>query len=118
MNMKKGNALVEFVIILPILIFIFIALVDFYRVSSIKNNIESRMNDAINMYEDKKTIEEIENYINSNNKYTLSLFITNTNNEYYTFTINTKIKLVTPGASLIFENPYKVEINRTLYEKK
>ncbi len=41
MNNKKGQALVEFILILPILIFIILALVDISRLMIMKNHLET-----------------------------------------------------------------------------
>lgn len=42
---KKGQALVEFVLILPILIFLFLAFVDISRLMIMKNHLESLLSD-------------------------------------------------------------------------
>ena len=52
---KKGQALVEFIIILPVIIFIIMLLVDFMTIFSYKNKLESNMNNVTILYKKKKT---------------------------------------------------------------
>ena len=47
---KKGQALVEFIIILPVIIFIIMLLVDFMTIFSYKNKLESNMNNVTILY--------------------------------------------------------------------
>ena len=47
---KKGQALVEFIIILPVIIFIIMLLVDFMTIISYKNKLESNMNNVTILY--------------------------------------------------------------------
>ena len=55
---KKGQALVEFIIILPVIIFIIMLLVDFMTIFSYKNKLESNMNNVTILYKENK-IDEI-----------------------------------------------------------
>ena len=67
---KKGQALVEFIIILPVIIFIIMLLVDFMTIFSYKNKLESNMNNVTILYKENK-IDEINQITNSNNKITV-----------------------------------------------
>ena len=51
---KKGQALVEFIIILPVIIFIIMLLVDFMTIFSYKNKLESNMNNVTILYKENK----------------------------------------------------------------
>ena len=57
MNNKKGQALVEFILVLPILIFIILAFIDIARIMIMKNHLEGVIGD-INI--DTKKIEDKE----------------------------------------------------------
>lgn len=64
MNNKRGQALVEFAILLPIFVFILFACIDFGKIFYIKNNLESRMDDIITAYQETKDIEELQKNLN------------------------------------------------------
>lgn len=113
--MKKGQALIEFIIILPIILLLILGITDYVRITLLKSELDSLLPDTVNMYKEGKTLTEIENYINKNIDATLT--ITNTNDEYLTLTISKKINLFTPGLNKILDNPYSVSVDRVFYEK-
>ena len=59
MKNNKGQALVEFIIILPVIIFIIMGLVDTIFIFTHKNNAESKMADVIELYKDNESDENI-----------------------------------------------------------
>ena len=63
---KRGQALVEFVIILPILMMFFFGSVDIGRIIIRKNELENLMSDTIKMYTEHKSINEIRYYLKLN----------------------------------------------------
>lgn len=103
---NRGQALIEFVLILPIFVFILFAVIDFGILFSTKTKLENDSSDIINLYTNGKTIEEIkEIYTNDNIEYT-------NDSEYAYFTITTNIKIITPGLNRILGNPYEINIKR------
>ena len=56
---NKGQALVEFVLILPIFIFLVFLSVDIGRIIYAKNHLESELNETVTLLEDKKSYEYI-----------------------------------------------------------
>lgn len=102
---KKGQALVEFIIILPIFLFLIFGLIDFGKILYIKNELTVLLPEVKEMYKDK-TYEEIEKYVRKNNKDN-KISIT-TKDESVTFKIYRNLDIVTPGLNLIIGNPYKV----------
>ena len=58
---RSGQALVEFVLILPIFLFILFIIVDFGIIFSAKNSLENNSVDIINLLENNTSIDEIEN---------------------------------------------------------
>lgn len=111
---KKGQALVEFIIILPILIMLFFGSVDFGRIVIRKNELESLTTDVVKMYEEEKTYEEIDAFLKLNNEDN-TIKITNKDNEYIEFYLQSKIEFITPGLSQILGKDYKVEVKRVVY---
>ena len=110
---KRGQALVEFVIILPIFIFMLLAIIDIGKIMFIQNNLESQLSNVVELYKNQKTYQEIINELEKNDK-EISLEIKNENNDTITFTLKKKITIVTPGLSFIFENPYNAEAKRVM----
>lgn len=102
---KKGQALIEFIIIFPIIIYIIMIIVDFMVIFSNKNLLESNMNEIVELYKDNK-LEEIYKY---NNNFTY------TKDETYTY-LETSINYntISPGLSNILGNPYKIKCERVI----
>jgi len=113
MNKKKGQALVEFVIILPIFIFMLLAVIDIGKIIYSKNELESELSDAVELYKNKKTFEEIEEELHKNNVDTI-LEVKNENNETVTISLKKSLTIVTPGLQFLFSNPYLVEVKRVM----
>ena len=105
---NKGQALIEFVLILPIFIFILFAVIDFGRIFSIKNSLENNSTDIVDLYKDGKSISEIED-IYTNNK--IEIFDTS---GHYKFKISRSIKLITPGFNRLFGYPYLIVVERVV----
>ena len=111
---KKGQALVEFIIILPILIMLFFGSVDFGRIVIRKNELESLTTDVVKMYEENSSYDEIEKFLKLNNENN-TITIINKDNEYIEFYLQSKIDFITPGLNQILGKDYKVEVKRVIY---
>ena len=110
MNKKRGQALVEFVIILPIFIFFLFAIIDLGKMLFVKNQLESEMNEIIEKYKREATFMEIQTELDKNNK-NAKLEIEK-EDEYIHFLLKEKNDVITPGLNLIFQKPYYVEVER------
>ena len=106
MNNNKGQALVEFVLILPIFLFLLFAIYDFGMIFNKKNNLESSSSDIIYLYKNGKSLDEIKELYNK-----LNVTITD-EDDYRKIIIEDKVKLITPGFNRIFGNPYKINVVR------
>lgn len=111
---KRGQALVEFIIILPVLIMFFFGSVDFGRIVIRKNELENLTTDVVKMYENDESYEKIEEYLKLNNKDN-TIKITNKDNYTVEFTLINKLDLITPGLGKILGSPYEVEVKRVIY---
>ncbi len=95
---KKGQALVEFILILPILIFIIMALIDIGRLMIMKNHLESVLGSVkIDTLEIKDNEYEIE--------------LKNNNGEVE---LKSCIEVMTPGLNKIFGNPACVTTSKII----
>ena len=103
---RKGQALVEFVLILPIFIMILFSIVDFGMIFNKKNELENISIDIINLLNNNNKIEEIQ-------KEYPKVDIKLTNEEKYTIVeISTKVNIITPGLNRVLGNPYIVKVER------
>ena len=114
MKRKKGQALVEFVIILPIFIFMLLTIIDIGKIIYYQNRLESELSDVVDLYQDQKSYEENEQNL-ALKESDLQLEIKNENNETVTFSLTKEITIVTPGLSLLFQNPYPLVVQRSVF---
>lgn len=103
---NKGQALVEFVLILPVFIFLLFAIYDFGVIFNRKNSLENSSVDIINLYKNGKTLDEIKNVYGK-----LNIQIVD-EEEYKKIIILDKVRLITPGFNRIFGNPYEINVVR------
>ncbi len=105
---RKGQALIEFVLILPIFIMILFSIVDFGMIFNKKNELENISIDIINLLNNNNKIEEIQ-------KEYPKVDIKLTNEEKYTIVeISTKVNIITPGLNRVLSNPYIVKVERKI----
>ena len=105
---RKGQALVEFVLILPIFLLILFAVVDFGMILSKKNELENISVDVVSMIrngDNEQSIRmlypDISIDINGDEKYTKIRIFDN-------------IDVMTPGLNLVLGDPYEVFVERTI----
>ena len=112
MKSKKGQALVEFIIILPILIFILLAVIDYGVISFNKSKLENIITDLSDMYKNKELEEEINNFVKSNDK---DLEIKTTyEDKYINIKLYKKYNYITPGLDKIFKSN-EISVERKIY---
>ena len=106
---RKGQALIEFVLIMPVLLFILLIIFDFGMILSNKTNLSNISEDIVNMYQNGETISSI------NNEYKdIKIDVTNYKSKYKKIIIEKKMKVFTPGLSSILGNPYIIKIERVI----
>ncbi len=110
---KKGQALVEFIIVLPILIIILLAVVDYGNIVYNKTKLENILDDVATMYKNNESNEEINKFIINNDK---DLKLDTTKEEKY---INIKLtknyKCIAPSLNKIFKTGIVIE-RKVYYE--
>ena len=106
---KKGQALVEFVLILPILLLFLFVIIDFANIYYSKNHLEGVISDVVTFVENGKTTDEI--YSSLDDEYFLDI---KTSDGYVTVKLSKEVDLITPMASIIFGEPYKIYTQRTI----
>lgn len=111
---QAGQALVEFVIILPIFIFMILAVIDIGKILYYQNNLESKMDEVITTYEKNKNYDETVKKLEMEDD-ELELEVNNKDNKYVEFNLKKELDIVTPGLNLVFKNPYSVTVKRVIY---
>ena len=105
---RKGQALVEFVLILPVFILILFAIVDFGTILSNKNELENDSIDIVLLINNGTNIDEIKS------KYSdLDIDLKDVD-KYTEIKITKSINIITPGLNLILGNPYKIIVERVI----
>ena len=106
---KKGQALVEFVIILPIFLFLLLCVIDIGRIMYTKISLEEDISDVVDSYQKGKNIEDIKTKFKLDGEIKLE-----ENGDYIDIYLIKDLDIITPGLNLIFADPYKIEIKRSI----
>ena len=109
---NKGQALTEFILILPVFMLMVFSIIDFGTIIYKKYTLENDMDVIVDLYKQDKTLV-IDNYIDKNN---LNINYQKDNN-LTTITLEKKLNFMTPGLSLVINNPYVISIKRVIYEQ-
>lgn len=112
MKNNKGQALVEFVLIIPVFFLVLFSAVDIGNLILKKYHLESDLDYVVELYNQNKT-DEINAFIAANDlKITYDVDIDNVN-----IKLEKDVYIITPGIDNIIDNPYSVEVERTfIYE--
>jgi len=112
MKNNKGQALVEFVIILPIFLLLIISIVDFGNIITKKYSLENDIDVIANMYKEEK-YDDINNYINSKN---IKVSYSN-EDKLLVINISKDISIISPMLNLIFGKTYEISTEKSIYKK-
>lgn len=111
MKNNKGQALVEFIIVLPILLFVIMIIIDLSNIFIKKNSLENDLDIITDMY-------KVDDFINVNN------YVKNNNlnieyekeNEFIIINLSKTIKIHAPILNNILGRNYKLTTSRVMYE--
>lgn len=105
---NKGQALVEFVLILPVFLMILFVIVDFGMIFSSKAKLENDSYDIIELFQNGTSVEELRT-LYSDVSINVSI-----KGGYQVVSVEKEVNLITPGIYRILDNPYLVEVERTI----
>lgn len=108
---RKGQALVEFVLILPIFIMILFVIYDFGNIFSSKSNLENVSADIVDMYRNDVSKADIMSEYSD-----LSIDFSLYEDKYTKIIIEKEILIMTPGLDRILGKRYKIKIERIVYD--
>ena len=111
MKSNKGQALIEFVLILPVILLILLYIIEFGRITIEKQQLESSIDFIVGLYEDGK-MQEIDLYMQNND------IIVSFDEQYdlATLRISKKVKSNLPLIHTIMGD--LIETKRTFYKKQ
>lgn len=107
---KKGQALIEFVLLLPIIVILIFSSIDVLNLLLKKNELSTRLNDEIVLFENKKeTITDLEIRLESEN---IDIKF-DKNDKYITVIASKNMKWISPITSAIL-NDYTIKTKRVI----
>lgn len=115
---KKAQALIEFVLILPVLIMLIFAIIDFGRIFVNKNQLESLSTSIVEYLKKDEDDLNVDKYLAEITDVETDLKITKKSDEYTSVKLERKIALITPGLNLILGNDYKVVCERVIMNEE
>lgn len=113
MRDNKGQALVEFIIILPIFLLLILSVIDFGNIISKKYSLENDIDVVVSLYKEEKSTE-INNYIKKNN---LKIDFTN-EGELFVIKLEKDVKVMSPMLNLIFGKTYQINVEKSIYKNE
>ena len=112
MRKNRGQALVEFVIIVPILLLIILGMVDFGNIIYQKYKLESSLDTVVELYKNDNQQSLAEFTLEQN----LEIDYQN-KDEFVTIILTKEIDVMTPGLNIVLNDPYKLSVERTIYDE-
>ncbi len=106
---KKGQALVEFILLLPVFLYLILVIFDASKIFYVKNDLNGLITSVIDVYEEGNNINEFIKKENKDNKIEISK-----DEETTTFKLYREINFISPGLGYFFESPYKVVVSRVI----
>lgn len=113
MKDNKGQALVEFIIILPMFLLLMMSIIDFGNIITKKYSLENDIDIVSDMYMESK-YNDINKYVNNKNikinyKIKDNLLIIN---------LTKDINITSPMLNLVFGKTYKVSVEKSIYKNE
>ena len=112
---KKGQALVEFVLIIPIVVLILLATIDIGKIIYTKYELQNKLDEAVDLLNNDTSYDETVTKINDNSSSPVYLNLVYSEEKYITVKVSSNIKIITPGMNAILGNPYSVTESRKVY---
>ena len=105
---NRGQALIEFVLILPIFLMILFIIVDFGVIFNAKSSLENQSADIVSLIQNGADLNTIKTTYPD-------LEVNITEDEVYTtITITNYVDLITPGLNYVLDDPYKLTVERII----
>ena len=112
MKDNRGQALVEFILVIPVLIFILLGIVDVGNIIIGKYKLENNLNTIVELYQNNQS-DDLSNYISKNDL----VVEYNVESKYTTIVVSDKVIIRTPGLNNILGKKMPIETSRTIYSE-
>lgn len=106
---RKGQALIEFVLILPVFLLILFAIVDFGNIFHAKYELQNQSTDIVRLLQDGDEVQDVVLIYSD-----IDIEISDYQNDYKKVVITKEIDLITPFMDKILGNPYLIEVERVI----
>lgn len=113
MKNNKGQALVEFIIILPIFLLLIMCVFDFGNIMSKKYSLENDIDVVSDMYKDKK-YNEINNYLNNKN---IKVSYSN-RDDLFIINLSKEVNITSPILNVILGKDYEINVEKSIYKNE
>ncbi len=111
MKNRKGQALVEFIIILPVLVYVLLVMIDIFVIYNKKSSLEGRMEEVVYLYKNNRSAE-IKDYLNKDLE---NVNFKSQNDGKYTYiVVDMEYEFMTPGLSNIVGKKYDIKCERVI----
>ena len=111
MKNQKGQALVEFIIILPVLVYVLLIMIDIFVIYNKKSGLEGRMEEVVYLYKNNRS-SEISSYLNKDLENVH--YKTKTEGNYTYIIVDMEYEFMTPGISNILGKKYDIKCERVI----
>lgn len=112
---RNGQALIEFIIILPVLIVLLLGVVDFGIIFIKKSSLENNLDEVTEIWKNTKSLNEINTYLNKVDK-KIQFDIRDLDNDIE-LSLESNVDINTPGLNKVLGNPYKIKVSRVIYNE-
>ena len=113
MKNNKGQALVEFIIILPIFLLLIMSIIDFGNIITKKYSLENDIDIVSDLYKNSK-FQEINEYLDEKN---IEINYKN-KDEFLVISLNKQINITSPLLNLIIGKQYDVSVEKSMYKNE
>ena len=109
---KKGQALVEFILVLPILLLIVISMIDIGNIFLKKFDLNNDLETVATLYENGD-MTNLNNYLEEEN---INLS-ENSKDDMITLTLSQKVSISTPVIKQVLGNEYEIKTSKTIFKQ-
>ena len=106
---RKGQALIEFVLILPVLILILFIIFDFGNIFYSKYELQNQSMEIVRLIKDNKTIDDITDIYSK-----LDIEVNTYKEDYKKITLTKELDVITPLLDSILGDPYLIKVERII----
>lgn len=107
---RRGQALVEFVLILPVFLLILFVIVDFGNIFYNRYELQNQGADIVRLIKNGKDVNDVYSKVD--------IDISSYKGDYEKVTISKEIRLITPFMDRILGNPYLIKVERVIPDDK